>query len=395
MLSNKSWQNKLSPLIRQKQTILNGDTSFRLLLELKDHKTDEIFPIIDGYRGSVYRTMDLLPLIALEISGYSLEELARSPYIQKVWLDTKVYIRLNTAVPTVGANVFHKHNYAGKNIAAAIIDTGIYPHKDFTKPRNRLLVFKDFVANRSKPYDDHGHGTHVAGIIAGNGRASNKHYRGMAPEAGIVAIKALDKHGQGNASDIISSIEWCINNSALYNIKVLNLSLGSLAQESFQMDPICRATSVAWEKGLFICAAAGNDGPTLKTIDSPGINPRIVTVGNINDQATANPQDDELNPSSSRGPTIDNYPKPDLVAPGTNITSTWLNNEYKSLTGTSMATPVVSGAALLILSIWPHLKPPEIKSILKKNSRNLGLSRNLQGAGELNLSELLKKSGNK
>jgi serine protease AprX len=173
--------------------------------------------------------------------------------------------------------------------------------------------------------------------------------------------------------------------AAKYNIKVINMSFGSKAQESYLQDPLCRATTIAWNKGLVICVAAGNEGPGNKTIDTPGINPKVITVGNVDDHQTINYQDDLLNRTSSRGPTIDNISKPDLLAPGTKITSTWIDDNYRSLSGTSMATPMVSGAAALIIQKWPNLKPDQIKRLIMKNAHDLGLGANLQGAGILDL----------
>ena len=203
----------------------------------------------------------------------------------------------------------------------AVIDTGIYPHPDLVYPENRIVAWNDLVNGKDSPYDDNGHGTHVAGIIAGNGASSRGKYAGMAPEAKLIGVKALDQDGSGNTSDIISGIEWCIENQKTYNIKAINLSIGGTAQDSYSQDPLCRATSAAWRSGITVCVAAGNDGPDASTINTPAINPNVISVGNLDDQGTVDTSDDILSDSSSRGPTIDNLMKPDLLAPGTNIMS--------------------------------------------------------------------------
>ena len=169
---------------------------------------------------------------------------------------------------------------------------------------------------------------------------------------------------------------------------MINLSLGSTAQESYRNDPLCRATTTAWRKGILVCAAAGNEGPEARTINSPGINPWVITVGNIDDQQTIISDDDRLNPTSSRGPTIDQLQKPDLIAPGTNITSLSNQGGYRSLSGTSMAAPLVAGAAAQILQKMPNATPDQLKRVLSRSALDRGLGPDLQGAGELNLSSI-------
>ena len=294
------------------------------------------------------------------------------------------------AVPSSGGLIPHQVGLTGKGVVIAVLDTGIDPHEDLTEPTNRILAWKDFVNQENSPYDDNGHGTHVAGIVAGSGRYSNGKYRGIAPEAMLVGVKILDEEGSGRLSDVISGIEWCIDSISALNIRVINLSIGSEVQESFRTDPLCRVTSIAWEKGITVCAAAGNSGPSPRSINTPGINPSIITVGNLDDQNTLTNIDDILAPSSSRGPTLDRLIKPDLIAPGTNITSLKVGGGYTTLSGTSMATPLVTGAVALILQKWPNLKPDQIKNLLMRRARDIGVGPNLQGAGALDLEGIFK-----
>ncbi len=385
-----NWRMKLGHPLRKPDFSKQLDDKHRLIIEISGKRIDRVISLIDANQGKVYREIRLLPSLAIELPYLSLEELARLRYVKRIWHDAPVSIRLDSAVPTVGGLKAQQSGYTGKGVAIAVLDTGIYPHRDLSFPQNRILAWNDLVNQKTIPYDDNGHGTHVAGIIAGNGVTSRGKYKGMAPEAMLVGVKVLDEEGSGSISNLISGIEWCLDNFESLKIRVINLSLGSPAQESCRFDPLCRVTSAAWRRGITVCAAAGNEGPGAKTIDTPGINPKIITVGNVDDRQTLTSGDDLLNRTSSRGPTVDRVLKPDLVAPGTNITSLNVKGSYRTLTGTSMSTPMVSGAVAQIIQKWPSLKPDKIKYLLTKNARSLGLGRNLQGAGVLDLKRILK-----
>jgi serine protease AprX len=385
MFFRTDWMAKLSPHIRKPSFVRESGAAQRYIIELSRWRKDKVASLVDRIQGNVHRELDLIPSLVVELPYYALEELARSRHVKKIWHDARAYALLNVAVPTVGGAKARELGFTGKGVTIAVIDTGIHPHRDFIYPTNRIIAWRDLVNQKEQPYDDNGHGTHVAGIIAGNGTVSRGKYRGMAPEAQLVGVKALDQDGSGAISNIISGIEWLLQNSKKLKIHALNLSLGTTAQESYKQDPLCRATTSAWKSGIIICTAAGNEGPGEQTIDSPGINPVTLTIGNMDDRQTLKPDDDKLSPSSSRGPTIDKLSKPDLLAPGTNITSAWINGLYHSLTGTSMATPMVTGAAALIMQKWPAATPDEVKRLMKKNARSLGLNPALQGAGALEL----------
>ncbi len=388
MYANSNWRVKLSELLLQPDFIKEPASRERFIIEIQGRHNDKIGAAIDANEGKVHREMRLIPSLVAELPYSSLEEIAKLYHVKRIWYDTPVRIHLDVAVPSVAGTKAHELGFTGKNVVIAIIDTGLYPHRDFLVPSSRIIEWKDFLQQKESPYDDNGHGTHVAGIIAGNGFSSRGKYQGMAPEASLVALKALNEDGGGSISNVLIAIEWCIDNQTRLNIKAINMSFGSKAQESYTHDPLCRATSIAWNKGLVVCAAAGNAGPGPKTIDTPGINPKIITVGNVDNHQTTDFQDDNLNRHSSRGPTLDNIPKPNLLAPGTNINSTWINGNYRSLSGTSMATPMVIGAVALINQKWPELKPDQIKQIILSNAHDLGLGINLQGAGVLDLSRI-------
>lgn len=384
--------HKLSPELRKAEYRENPDQPCRIIVELSHPAAGRIAAFVNHKQGRIYRKVDVFPGLVVELPFSNIEEMTWSPYIKRIWQDTKVQALMDIAVPTVGGLIPQEAGFTGKDMVAAVIDTGIFPHLDLVYPENRIIGWYDLVNGKNSPYDDNGHGTHIAGIIAGNGIRSRGRYRGMAPQAKLVGVKALDSNGSGNTSDVIAAIEWCIANRAKYDIKAINLSLGSTAQDSCRNDPLCRAATAAWRNGIVVCVAAGNDGPEPGTITTPGINASVITVGNLDDQATIEWDDDQLNPSSSRGPTIDNISKPDILAPGTAINSLRVPRGYRAFSGTSMATGIATGAILQILQKNPDLKPDEVKSVLLNNTRLLELDSNQQGAGVISLKDVFDAS---
>jgi serine protease AprX len=384
------WDQKISSLLLRPEFTENPDKPCRLIVEMASSFTDKIASYVESNEGKVHCEMRLVPSIVVEMPYSAIQLMVLSPHVRKIWHDTRVSILLNIAVPTVGGSKAHDLGFTGKDITVAVIDTGIFPHSDLIYPENRIVGWHDLVNNRESPYDDNGHGTHVTGIIAGNGGASRGKYTGMAPDVKLVGVKALDKDGGGNTSDVITAVEWCIQNRETYNIRAINLSLGAAAQDSYSQDPLSRAVSAAWNSGMVVCIAAGNDGPDLGTINTPGINPKAITVGNLDDKGTEDATDDTISDSSSRGPTIDNLVKPDLLAPGTNIMSLRVGGGYRALTGTSMAAPMATGAVAQILQQSPSLKPDQVKNLILKNARDLGLESNFEGSGALNMESVFE-----
>lgn len=346
----------------------------------------------------VNKHLNLVNGFQTNVNLKTLKKLVHDGRVRKVWFDSRVHTLLHVAAPAVSAPEVWNSGYKGSGIGVAVLDTGVYPHADLTSPVNRITAFKDFVRGRTKPYDDNGHGTHVAGAIAGSGKLSGGKYKGVAPRANIIGLKVLDKDGAGPTSNIIDALQWCIDHRKKYNIRIINISLGGSATESYKNDPLCRAVGKAWDAGIVVCAAAGNDGPENGTINSPGIHPKIITVGAVDDRRTAVVKDDVPADFSSRGPTVDNLPKPDVAAPGVDIVSlrsprSLLDRENKDfrvgrnyfrLSGTSMATPVCAGVTALILKANPALTPDQVKRLLIDNCNKQNNKPNTGGAGEIN-----------
>lgn len=333
-------------------------------------------PIINGFAGN--------------LSTDIIYRLSSNPDIEYISFDARVYSLLDIATSTMEAPFPHGLGYEGEGITVAVIDTGVAPHDDLVKPRNRIVGFRDLVNDKKQPYDDNGHGTQVAGIIAGNGFSSNGKYAGVAPKANILGIKALDKNGGGTTSDIISALSYIVEKKDSLNIDIVNLSLGTPPNNNPAKDPLVRAVEKCVDAGLIVVTAAGNNGPDEKTILSPGTSDNSITVGAVDDNRTIEIEDDKIASFSSRGPTPQGIQKPDLVAPGVNIRS--LSNtkldSYTSLSGTSMATPLISGSIALLLNKNKGLKQKQVKDILLDNCIKLDSNLQSQGAGMLDLRSL-------
>ena len=383
--------SKLCPILGAK-IMSQSNEELPVIIQLKRNDT-RLEEGIMNLATKVKKRLSIIRGIACNLDTETIYRLANDPDIEYISFDVKVYALLDISVPTMEAHFPHEQGYKGEGITVAVIDTGVAPHYDLTRPVNRIIGFKDFINNKTSPYDDNGHGTHVAGIIAGNGYSSRGKYAGIAPEANILGIKALNNRGSGNMSDIIAAIEYAVKTKDEYNTKILNLSFGSPANNSYQKDPLCKAVKEAKNAGLIVVAAAGNSGPEPKTIVSPGISPDVITVGAIDDKRTIDPSDDEIARFSSRGPTNEGLTKPDLVAPGVNINSLSHIEEdgYISMSGTSMATPLISGTVALLLNKYGDLSPDQVKEKLINACIDLKDSKNNQGSGLVNLQKLFNE----
>ena len=322
----------------------------------------------------------------------ALETLGSLPQVASVSIDRRVHGTLERTGATVGASwVFQNLGVDGTGVGIAVIDSGVASFHDDLAP-GRVMRFVDFVNFQSAPYDDYGHGTHVAGIIAGDGHDSEGRRRGIAPGATLLVEKVLDATGQGYISNVIAAIDYAIANKDTLNIRIINLSVAAGVYESYTTDPLTLAAKRAVDAGIVVVSAAGNLGKNAQGelqyggIGAPGNAPWVITVGASSHNGTTDRSDDTIANFSSRGPSaIDFQAKPDLVAPGVGIESiaeagsTLWNTKptmrlwgtrptatepYLSLSGTSMAAPVVSSTIALMLQVNPALTPNLVKGIL-------------------------------
>jgi serine protease AprX len=275
-----------------------------------------------------------------------------------------------------GASTLWSQGDTGAGVNVAVLDTGIDALPDFS---GRLVAGVDLTGEGNPFQDSYGHGTFVAGLIAGDGASSAGAYSGEAPGAGLVSVKVAGASGETDLATVIEGVGWTIANQGADNIRVLNMSLGYLPVESTVLDPLDQAVEKAWESGIVVVASAGNDGPDNGTITSPGDDPLVITAGALDDGGQTNPADDTMTTFSSIGPTSpDGWFKPDLVTSGRSVISlaapgSTIDNDNPSArigtsnfvgSGTSFSAAITSGAAALVLAEHPDDTPDMVKTAL-------------------------------
>lgn len=367
------------------------DNLDRLLLETDEKELLPVLVLLEepvplselervaGPLDLVYQ-FQIVPGLAVRATADQIRALARFSLVRQVEWDGPVSIQLDGANRWFGSEKARQDfgvdgdrdgsptRYTSSDIVVAVIDTGIDGrHVDLDG--GKVIGWRDWVNNRSEPYDDHGHGTHVASIVAGTGEG-NSLYKGVAPGAALVGLKVLDGNGTGSLSNVAAAVDWAVENKDRYGIRVISLSLGT-SSSSDGTDTVSMAVNNAVDRGLVAVVAAGNSGPARYTIGSPGAAAKAITVG-----AMADPSEKgfHLASFSSRGPTRDNRIKPEIAAPGVSIMAARANSGsgYVSYSGTSMATPFVSGAVALMLDANPNLTPAAVANLLRDTAIDWG-----------------------
>jgi serine protease AprX len=351
--------------------------------------------------GVVNVVFTLINAVAGTMAAGNVVALSNQPNVTYISPNRSVGATLDYSAGAVNAPIAWNSGWDGTGVGVAVIDSGIYSHPDLLSTWNgqsRVVYRKSFIGGVQA--DDFGHGTHVAGIVAGSGASSNvpgsSHVlRGIAPNANLLDLRVLDQNGNSSDSVVISALETAVQLKTIYNVRVINLSLGRPFYESCTLDPLCEAVEAVWNSGIVVVAAAGNLGRNgYSTVLCPGNSPHAITVGAMKTLETYPRNDDLIASYSSKGPTyIDNTVKPDIVAPGNLVVSllapgstlanTYPENvvgpsyysstgrgqaEYLRLSGTSMATPVISGAVALMLQENPLLTPDIVKARLMKTA---------------------------
>jgi serine protease AprX len=418
-LAQEAADRKLDPLARALSATLLGRS--RAIVEFRG--TPDVRVITRHGGRALLRRPGQLVQVA-EIENRRLATLAADPQVARITIDRPVFATMARTGPTVGSTIAREHfGLTGAGVGIALVDSGITSwHNDLFLPdasgRRRLADFKDFTGegltgSADAPTDGYGHGTHVGGILVGSGHDSDGARSGIAPGAHLVVLKVLDSNGHGFISDVIAAIEYAIANKDAHNIRIINLSVATFAFESAYDDPLARAARRAVDAGIVVVAAAGNLGTNERGeiqhggITSPGMAPWVLTVGAASHQGTRVRSDDAVAPFSSRGPTpVDFAAKPDLVAPGVGIEapadpgSTLAlqhpellldgsydarDKPYLSLSGTSMAAPVVTGVVAQVLEANPSLTPNAVKGLLQFTAQVIeGEPYLAQGAGLVN-----------
>lgn len=363
-------------------------TPGRYIVEFKD--SNNSISSIKATHKHLFKTLNVKPIFeyfnvfngaALYLNAEQLKIVEKSANIKKIYPDAIVEalgvkssdydILLKDSVSLIGADKVHNElGIKGKGIKVAVVDTGVdYTHPYLGGgfgPGFKVIGGYDFINNDSDPMDDNSHGTHVAGIIA----AQAPTYTGVAPEASLLAYKVLGNGGGGNWSGVIAGIERAVIDKA----DVISMSLGGPGSID---DPVATATNKAVELGAVVVVAAGNSGPREETVGSPGLAKDAITVA-------ASDKQDKIASFSSRGPVIGlDVIKPEITAPGVKILSTVPGGKEAAYSGTSMATPHISGVVALMLQNNRSLTPKDVKQILMSSALDIGGGVFSQGAGRV------------
>jgi serine protease AprX len=361
---------------------------------------------MQGRGAAIKSQFHSIHAVTMRVPASMLAELANDPNVTYITPDRTQKMAANPVTEqyatAVEADVAaSQYAFDGTGIGVAVIDSGIAAHPDLNNANgvSRVVYSQSFVAGDSTTPDKFGHGTHVAGLIGGNGSSSGTAngyaatYAGIAPNVNIINLRVLDQNGLGTDSQVIAAIQEAITLKSTYNIRVINMSLGRPVFESYTLDPVDQAVEAAWQAGIVVVAAAGNNGRYLPTdgfgtIVVPGNDPSVITVGATMTELTPTRADDQVASYSSKGPTtLDHICKPDLTAPGnrqvslrvagSTLDSTYPQYEvgpssgtpmYYELSGTSMAAPIVTGAVALMLQQNPSLTPDQVKARLMKTA---------------------------
>ena len=396
---------ELSALIRQGR---QGQEPLQVIVQFRKSPSTSQLQKLTNLGGVHKQRLNAILGGVFSLPVTALRALANDPDVAYISPNRSLSGAADYAEATVGADVAQRSGLDGTGIAVAVIDSGITDNPDLHDPstgQSRVVYSESFVPGTDTA-DYYGHGTHVAGIIAGNaqqsgGRNNPSAIYGVAPRARLVNLRVLDSNGSGQDSYVIAALQRAIALKDVYNIRVVNLSLGRPVFESYTQDPLCQAVEAAWNAGLVVVVAAGNQGRNNKyhthgygMISAPGNDPDVITVGAMNTMGTPAKGDDLIASYSSKGPTVlDHVVKPDLVAPGNRIASLLVRGStldvkfktdevsptaygaastaakaYFKLSGTSMATPVVSGAAALLIHQDSTLTPDVVKARLMKTA---------------------------
>jgi len=427
-------KDKVAPDLRELLKSGHGSQRINVIIQSKGTWNDSDDVLVQSFGAQKKQTFENLNASLVELPANAADVLASLDEVSYISLDNEIHSLGGHVATTTGANLVRQqsspggtaYTLDGKGVGIAIMDSGIFTsHQSFldASGKSRITYNKDFTGEKITN-DKYGHGSHVAALAAGNGLIAAAAYIGIAPNASLINLRVLNSQGTGTISSVLSAINWTLTYGATYNIKVVNMSLGSSVVNSYRNDPLCQAVRKLADAGIVVVAAAGNDGKDSSgqkrygSIHAPGNEPSAITVGAANTYGTDARNDDTVTTYSSRGPTrsywtdlvgakhYDNLVKPDLIAPGNKLISaeadkctlvtnypqldakvaTDKSRKMMRLNGTSMAAPIVSGAAALLLQANPKLTPNMVKMILMYTAQQLnGFNMLEQGTGELNI----------
>jgi serine protease AprX len=402
---------RLQPVLAQ-MAAETPDETVRVIVQKAD-ETDKAESLVEKLGGIVTTDLQMINAFAAELSAEALLYLARSAAVFWVSLDAPVIstarggngggggsggdpLPENYFLDTLGVRQVWELGYQGEGVTVAVIDSGIRKEKDFeidpsrNQPSTRILERKSFNPDSTSPEDLYGHGTHVAGIVGGSGYKSDGAFAGIAPKINLISLKISDDVGQAYESDTVEALQWVFDHKDEYNIRVVNLSIQSTVESTYHESGVDLAAEILWFNGVVVVVSAGNKGPggNFNTIHAaPANDPFVITVGASDERNTPERSDDTVTPFTAHGYTPDGIWKPEIIAPGQDIISVlsidgdWRfdypdrlvqGREYFRLSGTSMAAPMVAGAAALLLQAEPDLTPDQVKHRLIATSDWIG-----------------------
>ena len=361
---------------------------------------EDVEALVASLDGKVVTDLSIINAFAAEMTADAALELAQAEGVRWVSLDAPVEQAgkpgpANSGTPTdnfyldtLGVRQLWNMGLTGAGISVAIVDSGISTDMDWnTNPKTYT-----FATNSKSATDIYGHGTHVAGIVAGNGRDSNGKYKGIAPGVNLIAIKIADGDGMAYESDVVAGLQWVYQNKAAYNIRVVNLSLNTTTEQSYHVSPLDAACEILWFNGVVVVVSSGNKGASgnYNTANaSPANDPFLLSVGAVDEKGSLSTNDDTFASYTSYGTTQDGYFSPNIMAPGSNIYSVlskdspWVSQypdrvtpdgQYFRISGTSMAAPMVTGTVALLLQDEPNLTPDQVKyRLLNSSDRTISL----------------------
>jgi len=368
----------------------------------------DLHGVIARLGGQITADLSIINSFAAELPAHAIVELAQHPGVRWVSYNAPVVktggpdgtvntaALLNVYNKAIGADRLWAEGYQGSSVTVAVVDSSIADLNDFKQSYGgngelRIRATATIVGGSDFGKDWYGHGTHVAGIIGGNGTNSSGRYIGVAPQVKLVAVDVSNEQGAGTIANVIAGLQWIYKNHVAYNIRVVNISLNASVPESYHTSALNAAVEILWFKGIVVVVSAGNNGGGVNhgILFPPANDPFVITVGATDDKGTASLTDDTLASFSAYGVTESGFAKPELVAPGKNIYSVLSKADntlalahpghrhpdsnyrdyYMRMSGTSMSAPIVSGAVALLLQDEPHLTPDQVKYRLMATAR--------------------------
>ena len=416
-------QSDLAPKIQPQllQAAAENPEQLVAVVVQKQGQTNRVEGQVAKLGGKVTQDLSIINAFAAEMPAQAAVELSHMGAVRWVSLDAKLASSActqcvdtsklaNSYTYTIQADkVWNNSPYLqGNNVGIAIVDSGINPNGDLytnmgvNRQVANVYFNTDYNQNTS---DGYGHGTHVSSIAAGDGSDSSGKYIGVAPMANIINVKVTNDDGSARSSDVISGLQWILQNKATYNIQVVNISFNSTVDESYNTNPLDAAVEILWFNKIVVVVSAGNQANGV--VYPPANDPFVITVGATDDKGTSSLSDDVMTSFSAYGTTSDGFVKPDLVAPGRNIVARMVNSNmgmaqahptnvvnqtYFRMSGTSVSAPMVSGAVAILLQAEPALTPDQVKYRLMATANKTwtGYNSTKAGAGYLDIYAAIK-----